>query len=129
MVNYLGIFLAGLSGFILCFIWNQPKVFGNALIRAMHERKAKPEEKICRNISSLCIYLVMAFMLEFFFNMCNVTTYGVAMIFTSALWVGFIATTSLRSCMCDLHPYYVWIIKNGQYLVMLLIMAAVLIAV
>ena len=119
-VNYLAVFVAALSSIVLGSLWYGP-VFGKPWMKMMGMTKESMKGVSSSEMGKLYGIqfvgsLVMAFVLA--------KTAGLLSPFW--IWVGFVAPVTLTTVLWEGKPWKLWLLNNGYYLILLMLMSGVL---
>lgn len=136
-VNLTAVLVAGLAGFVIGFLWYMPWAFGKKWMTAvgMKESDMKKEGMGGKMFLALVAALVVAFVLSHFIEgmlLWKGNVYGsVDPVMTGAFagfwaWLGFLATSLIDPVLWQNHPWSLWLINAGQWLVRLVTMGAIL---
>lgn len=130
-INYLAVLVVALlGGLALGFLWYGP-LFGKSWMKligfdqkSMDEMKKKGMGKTYA--LSLFASFLMAYVLAFFVNYAQATTFVAGLQVGFWAWLGFVATTMLNSVLFGKKSWKLYQIDAGYQLVSLLIMGSVL---
>ena len=126
-INYLGVFVAAIAGFVLGGAWFAPPVFGAAWLRALGKKKnelpGSPTKALA--ITALTTW-VTAYVLAVFILALNITTaFGGAMVGLS-IGVGIVAMSMYSDSLFCNWPFRLILIQACYRVVSLALMGAIL---
>ncbi len=136
-VNYLTVFLAGVSSMLVGFLWYGP-LFGKAWASLMgwttkdFEKLKKQKGADMGRLYALQFIgsLFMAFVLShaLVFAKSYLGTEGVSAGLQTGFWnwLGFVAPVTLGSILWEGKSWKLWVLNNGNYLVTLMTMGVIL---
>ena len=133
-INYWAVLLNVVIAMALGFVWYGP-LFGKKWARLMgwsdEQSQAKMKESQAFNygltaLGSLVMSFVLAHNLEFAST--YLATGGISAGLMTGFWnwLGFVAPVTLGSVLWDGKPWMLWVINNGYWLIMMLLMGVVL---
>jgi hypothetical protein len=133
-INYLAILVAAIVAMVVGFLWYGP-FFGKKWIALMgwgEEKIAEMKKKgmakayVLNFIGSLVMAYVLSYALIFASTYMKIE--GVYAGITIGLWnwLGFIAPVTLGAVLWEGKPWKLWVLNNGYYAVVLVIMGVIL---
>ena len=127
-INLLGILVAGIAPMIIGMLWYSPVMFARKWMALI----GKSEEEIRKGgvakayVVSFIASLVMAYALDYFMFYAGAWSVMKGIKLGIALWIGFVATTSLAPVVYEGRPLGLYLINAGYNLVCLVIMGAII---
>ncbi|MCA9376253.1 MAG: DUF1761 domain-containing protein [Candidatus Doudnabacteria bacterium] len=128
-LNYWAILVAGVAAYFIGMIWYM--TLSKPWMKAAgFEGKTKEQMKEMSSpwsyVGSFLVGLVMAYILAHVLAFMSVETLADGLVAAFWMWLGFVATTSLKSLFWEKRSFNLWAINNGDHLLGLLAMAAIL---
>ena len=126
-LNWLGIFLAALVGFVLGGIWFQPFAFGKAWKSFLHttEEQRKKNSKKALTLTFI-IYLFMGWVFIGYFQALHLHGWMDGAKQGLFLGVGFAATNGLVESLFRAEPFKQFLIEYGCQVLTMVVMGAIL---
>ncbi|HUS19691.1 MAG TPA: DUF1761 domain-containing protein [Terriglobales bacterium] len=123
-VNLLAVLAAGVACMVVGFIWYSPMLFARPWTIAMgmdpdDKEKMAELQKGAGKLYGMAFFasLVAAFVLGKIFARLDVVELQRAMLYSTAVWAGFVATVQLTGTLFGHKPLKVWFIDAGYQLV------------
>jgi hypothetical protein len=134
-LNWLAVFVAGISTMLIGFLWYSPFLFAKPWMREMGydpDDKAKVQEMQKSAgpayFGSLVAGFVSAFILALFFHWLRVQNLRFGLMAGFHIWLGFVATVQLTGALFTKQSMKLFAINTGYQLVCYLVMSAILAA-
>lgn len=129
-LNFIGIFVAAIVGFVTGMLWFSPYVFGKQWMALAHI-KQDPHFNSKRMAGTMMVaflsQLVMAYVLSvalFFLGGYDIVS-GISVAFW--MWLGFVATIQLGMILWEQKPFKLYAIISGGWLVTMMLMSVALV--
>jgi hypothetical protein len=123
MVNLTGVFIAGIAGMAIGFLWYSKMLFGNTWAKLVGVKMNKKPEGMGKIfVFAFISTLVTAYVLGYFLEITSLTPTMLAF----WLWLGFVATFTLGPVLWLKKSFKAYIIDNGHNVVALIVMALIL---
>lgn len=123
-INVIGILLAVIAGMVIGAVWYG--IFSAQWIKAMGKKKADIKGTIGSYILQTVYALITAYILTHFIDYTGARTLVAGAETGFWLWFGFVATTSAGTNLWENKNWNLWLINNGNYLLTLMAMGAIL---
>jgi|SRR3989344_4728299 len=128
-INYLAVLVAGIISMFIGFLWYGP-LFGKSWMKLMNF--TKKNIKSMKMISGTAYFfgfiaaLLMNYVLAFFVDYADATSFGLGMQVGFWVWLGFFAPIMLGIVLWENKPFKLYLLNIFHYLVVLLINAGLL---
>lgn len=131
-VNWISVILAVIAAFIIGMVWYHPKVFGNAWMKEMKidpkKRMAEMKKGMARGMVLMVISsFITATILSVIISATGAISLAQGLQVGFWLWVGFYAAALLAGIAFEGMSTRLYLIKAGNTLVTILVMAAILV--
>jgi hypothetical protein len=137
-INWLAVIAAGIAALAIGFIWYLPPLFGArwaGLVKAYGRPYGddpnldpmQPANPLMPMGIWLVGFLINAFVLALAINLLATSSIGGAIAIGVVAWAGFAAPLSSWPAAFARWPWGLWLINNGCYLVIQIVMAVILI--
>lgn len=124
-INVMGLILAVVVSMIIGGVWYS--VFAEKWARAAGFKKGQKMSSAPSAYAMQAVYsLVMAYVLAHFVAYANASTLTAGMQTGFWIWLGFVATTTAGMTLWENKSWELWLINNGNYLLTLMVMGAIL---
>ena len=134
-LNWLAVFVAGISTMIVGFVWYSPLLFAKSWTREMgYDPNDQAQMQEMRKgagpayFGSLIAGFLSAFTLALFFHWLHVQDLHLGLMAGFHIWLGFVATVQFTGVLFAKQSMKLFVINTGYQLVCYLIMGAILAA-
>jgi hypothetical protein len=136
-INWLAVIVAVIAAMVIGFVWYLPPLFGTrwaGLVKGYGRPfgddpnldPMKPANPLAPMGVWLIGFLINAFVLALAIKLLAVSSVGGGIAVGVAAWAGFAATLSSWPAAFAKWPWGLWLINNGCYLVIQIVMAVIL---
>jgi hypothetical protein len=130
-VNWLHVIVAMVAAFIVAFIWYLPPIFGLRWGNLVKSYAGLSDAQLSAQLPQKMLlwligFLVNALVLELLIRALNIGEAQDALLLGVLVWLGFGATFSSWPPIHANQPWGVWLINNGAFLIMQLVMSVIL---
>jgi hypothetical protein len=129
--NILAVVVAAVAAMVLGTIFHCPKTPTGKLLAKLVSAKKKPakHDNMAKLLSAAFVKtLVVAYILSYILSLSGAATVKDGIMVGLAVWLGFIATTSLEPVIWDKKPLNVYLLNNLFSIISIAVMAAILVA-
>ncbi len=131
-INYGGVLVASIVGYIIGAGWYSPSLFGERWSRLMDfgwKKNAELKKNAPRGyVIGFIAQLVMAYVLALAVDYANATTFALGLLVGFWIWLGFFVTAMLGIVLWEGKPLELYFINIGHYLISLVVMGGILAA-
>ncbi|HUR37703.1 MAG TPA: DUF1761 domain-containing protein [Terriglobales bacterium] len=132
-VNLLAVLAAGVATMVVGFLWYSPMLFARPWMIAMGMDPDDKEKLAAMQKSAGMSYglafvasLVTAFVLGKLFSRLGIVELQRAIMYSVAIWAGFVATVQLTGVLFEQKSMKLWFINTGYQLVCYVVMGIIL---
>lgn len=123
-INVMGIVIAVIVSMIIGGVWYG--VFAQQWMKALDKKKSQMNGAASAYILQAVYAAVMAYVLAHIVDYANASTIMAGMQTGFWIWFGFVATTTAGANLWEGKSWDLWLINNGNYVLTLMAMGAIL---
>jgi hypothetical protein len=126
-VNWVAVILSAVASMVVGFIWFSPPLFQKAYLAEIGKTAADASATPPLNyLISFILAIVEAIFLSRLVRATGEPRVGLGLIAGFLVWLGFVATTSAANTLFGDRTFRLWFIQNGNHLLTLLAMGAII---
>lgn len=130
-INWLHVIVATIAAFVVAFIWYLPPTLGLRWGNLVKGYAGLSDAQLSANLPQKMLlwllgFLVNALVLELLIRGLNINGVQDALLLGALVWLGFGATFSSWPAIHANQPWGIWLINNGAFLIMQLVMSVIL---
>lgn len=125
-VNVLGVVVSAVAAMVVGFIWFSPPLFEKVWLAEIgRSREEVAADSPIKFLVGFIGALLEAYILSALMNIMGEPSISMGVLVAVVIWVSFVATTSAANFAFAGRPFRLWLIENGNHLVTLLTIGAI----
>ncbi len=126
-INILAVVVSAVAAMVVGFIWFSPPLFEKAWLEDIGRTREQLEgDSPLKYLVAFIGSLLMAYILARLLDIVGGPSLELGILLAVVVWVAFVAATSAANFAFASRPIRLWLIENGNHLLTLLVMGAIL---
>lgn len=126
-INILAVVVSAVAAMVLGFIWFSPPLFEKTWLAAIGKtREEVNAQPPTRFVIAFLAALLEAYILAGLLNILGGPTLSSALLLAFIIWASFVAATSAANFAFAGRKLGLWLVENGNHLLVILVMAVII---
>ena len=126
-INVLAVVVSAVAAMVVGFVWYSPPLFEKAWLEDIGRTREQIEgDSPLKFLVAFIGSLLMAYILARLLEIVGGPSIELGILLAVVVWVAFVAATSAVNFAFAGRPVRLWLIENGNHLITLLVMGAIL---